>query len=467
LDSIAEIGRQYLDGELEDTTQEEARRWLETAAELDHVESKFLLGMLLVTEKRSDTVVEAESMSAGSAETRAAAVLKEIREATKAARKARKERLMSKSKKQQQQSADDSAPRKLTDYEIGVDWLRQAARGDNAKAMCYLGNLLLNGSGSEKSEAIPDDAFEALLWYERASKLVPPSPDALFNLGTLYFDGREGLVTPDLIKSFSYFQRAADLNDISSQFWVGHCYLSGEGGVSRPDPVLALKYLKLAADGGHSSAMYHLATIYRSGLSVEDVLRVSSTSRNHDHSHEHDHACTHNHDHSHSHVHDSSPAACAPPPALTAPTVAANKELFFSYLHQAVAAEDADALYCLADMHIQGLEGLPKDEVKGRELVELASARGHAEATVSLGAMYYHGLCGLEKDARRAFELYNAAAELGSQEAWRNLAAMYYTGDGVPQSEETAKEIMRVIFGEDKTTHRDAADDRDHTTKAV
>jgi TPR repeat protein len=38
----------------------------------------------------------------------------------------------------------------------------------------------------------------------------------------------------------------------------------------------------------------------------------------------------------------------------------------------------------------------------------------------------------------------------GSLEAWRNLAAMYYTGDGIPKSEETAKEIMRVMFNNDK-----------------
>jgi hypothetical protein len=39
----------------------------------------------------------------------------------------------------------------------------------------------------------------------------------------------------------------------------------------------------------------------------------------------------------------------------------------------------------------------------------------------------------------------------GSSEAWRNLAAMYYTGDGIPKSEETAKEIMRVMFNGEKS----------------
>jgi TPR repeat protein len=61
--------------------------------------------------------------------------------------------------------------------------------------------------------------------------------------------------------------------------------------------------------------------------------------------------------------------------------------------------------------------------------------------------MHYNGIGGLKRDARRAFELYNIAADGGSKDAWRNLAAMYFAGDGVPKSEDMAKEIMRVIFG--------------------
>ena len=440
LESIAEIGRQYLDDE-RSGDQNEARRWLETAAELGHDESKFRLGILLVDKKNDDNPQAKEiTIDTSSMESKAAEVLKEIREATKAARIARKERLLSKSKKRPPSPVEVTPP---TDYEVGLDWLRQAARADHGKAMCYLGNILLNGNQSNTTSndntlTSSGDAFEAMLWYERAANLNPPIPDALFNLGTLYFDGREGTVTKDLEKSFSYFCRAADLHDVSALFWVGHCYMSGEGGVVRPDPVLALQYLTKAADGGHSSAMYHLATMYRSGLSVDDVLldqKNATISQCHDHSHDHQHdtTCTNK--------------VSSSPPSSSSSVVTTNKELFFKYLNQAVEAEDPDALYCLADMYMQGLEGLNKDEIKGRQLVEMASAQGHAQATASLGAMYYHGHCGLQKDSRKAFELYNIAAEAGSQEAWRNLAAMYYTGDGIPKSEDTAKEIMRVMFG--------------------
>jgi TPR repeat protein len=60
--------------------------------------------------------------------------------------------------------------------------------------------------------------------------------------------------------------------------------------------------------------------------------------------------------------------------------------------------------------------------------------------------MHYNGIGGLNRDPRKAFELYNQAADGGSKDAWRNLAAMYYSGDGVPKSEDMAREIMKVIF---------------------
>ena len=125
-------------------------------------------------------------------------------------------------------------------------------------------------------------------------------------------------------------------------------------------------------------------------------------------------------------------------------------------------------------------------------LLQRARSLGHAEATFTLGALHYRGLVGevvvndnssetcnhshshtnecthththphtetqtrthahtythtyIPVDKHAAYIYYNEAAELGSENAWRSLAAMYYLGDGVAKSEETAREIMRVIF---------------------
>ena len=118
------------------------------------------------------------------------------------------------------------------------------------------------------------------------------------------------------------------------------------------------------------------------------------------------------------------------------------------HLHIAVE-DDPDALFCLADCYMQGLDGYPHDQAQAVPYLEKAAANENSDAAVTLGALHYGGLAGLPQDKRRAFELYNTAAELGSQDAWRNLASMYYIGDGVPKNEEVARQIMKVVFNKD------------------
>jgi len=45
----------------------------------------------------------------------------------------------------------------------------------------------------------------------------------------------------------------ANLNDMSSIFWIGYCYATGEGGApnNKTNGDKALKYLKKAAELGH------------------------------------------------------------------------------------------------------------------------------------------------------------------------------------------------------------------------
>jgi TPR repeat protein len=338
VDKIAEVGRKFLDGEMQsDDKMHDIRKWLTAAANFGHIESAFLLGVFLVENKPTDVgdsaVLDNEEMSPAN---RAANVKKEIKNATQIARTEKKIRMQ---KKKSTQAGNLDEEQKVSDYELGLDWLRKASRKNHGKAMCYLGNLLLAKDG-------PGDASEAVLWYEKASKLAEPSADALFNLGTLYFDGKEGTLGKDLIRSFDCFKKAADLGDLSSQFWVGYCYFTGEGFESDAElsvrPQLAEGYLKMCAEKGHSAALYYLATLYRSGLkSTVD-------------------------------------------PAENIPS---DKERFLKYLILAVEAEDPDALFCMGDLYLNSEHNsefsnyFPKNEKKGRELYEQASELGHVEVS--------------------------------------------------------------------------------------
>ena len=59
-----------------------------------------------------------------------------------------------------------------------------------------------------------------------------------------------------------------------------------------------------------------------------------------------------------------------------------------------------------------------------------------------------HAGIGVPKDQERAFELYQTAGELGSIEGWKNVVACYLTGEGVPQSLETARYISETMLKE-------------------
>ena len=119
--------------------------------------------------------------------------------------------------------------------------------------MVLLANLLV-----EEEDNIAKQ--EALMWYRKASS--EKHPDALFNLGTLYFNGIENLLKPDESQSLLFFEEAAELGDQASLYWVGHCYLSEEGGVHKRDTAKALQYLR-KRQSSHIAAHFHLAVIYR------------------------------------------------------------------------------------------------------------------------------------------------------------------------------------------------------------
>ena len=340
-DSIAEVGRYHLDNGTDLVT---AQKWLKIAADLGHFEAPFLLGVMLIENPNVGTEEEISTLTAepeDSPASRRAAVLKEIQDATQTARTARKMRIQSKKKKMA--AAEGAVEPKLSNYDAGIEYLRISSRQLNGRALCYLGNILL-------AKDTNDDVAEALLLYEKAANLPLPQRDALFNLGSLYFHGREGVVNADLRRSFEYYRRAAELGDNSSQFWVGYSYATGDNGCRDElnniaiNPALALKYLVPCADEGHGYALYILSTIYRSGLKATDCN--DNVIENH------------------------------------LSNIGESKDLFLHYLERAAVLEDGSALHTLGYLYLHINESedyVPKDEKKGIELLIQSSAAGESE----------------------------------------------------------------------------------------
>lgn len=269
-------------------------------------------------------------------------------------------------------------------------WLRLAYEGGHVSAAVALANKLFNDGGRK-------NVAEAMELYEEAAE--EGHPDACFNLGNAYYQGTpdSGLVV-DLQKSLHYFKRGADAGDASCLYWLGHCYASGEGGVEAVNTDVALRHLSAAATLKHPAALYYLAMLHRNAPGGSEE----------------------------------------------------NLALFRDHLEQAFEAGDADAAFCLAEVYMTGTDGFPVDLLRSRQMLVEATDRGHAEAAASLGAIYYAGSMGVPQDREKAFQLYNLAAERGCNDAWMNVAAMYATGEGVEKSEESAKYIMKVVFGDKK-----------------
>ena len=480
LDSIVNECSKVIDhGITSKQTFNQIRHDLEIVAEKDHVQAQFLLGVLL-SSGLSFTTPTQPSIESSSNSGSKAEVMKEIRGIQMSVVKGKKDKRHTSDSSTVTSTQSSSSDSNTNDLESAKYWLRRAITFKHGRSMCLLANILLKSDST-------DDHSEAKRLYEQATQCSDDSKiDAYFNLGSIYYSGNEHVLR-DETKSFQYFLTAANTplsspsspspplissnssnssssslieSDPSSEptydpdscYYVGHCYTIGENGCGEINPKLALHYLHRA--GNHPRALYLLATLYRSGLQYSRTdpsptpdLGTSDTM-----------PITINRA-------DLNSSDSGSSEADVYNIIEPNHALFKRYLLQAVALDDEDALFCLADIKWNGFEGQSSDLTSGTQpaagidpifqvnhkkavtYYQRASDLGSLEATLCLAAIYYHGYEGMPRDPHQAFILYNIAAEKGSEDAWRNLAAMYYLGDGVEQSEHTAREIMKVVFG--------------------
>ncbi|KAG1705117.1 hypothetical protein DVH05_004053 [Phytophthora capsici] len=283
----------------------------------------------------------------------------------------------------------DAATTQL-DTTKAVEWLRRAADNSNRDAHVQLGNLCLSHD--------PPMALEATAWYSKVTKGQNPHPDALYNLGVMLFEGVQHAEPPfpgNKGASIPYFTRAAEVGDISAQFFMGMLLHQGDQDLEiEPNFQSGLMLIEMAASKGHPAALYYLAQLYRSGDETNDFP--------------------------------------------------ADRAKFLENLDKAMEAGDADAFFCMADIYFHGSDEFDQDYEQARGFYMVAAEQGHADAFCCLGALYYNGI-GVEQDFKKAFLYYQEAADRDSMEAWKNLAEMYTMGRGVPRNEATANAIIKML----------------------
>ncbi len=108
---------------------------------------------------------------------------------------------------------------------------------------------------------------------------------------------------------------------------------------------------------------------------------------------------------------------------------------------------DATAQYTLGNMYADG-EGVPEDLVEAVRWYRLAAEQGGAEAQYNLGVLYlgimYEDGRGVPEDLVEAVRWFRLAAEQGGAEAQYNLGVLYATGQGVPQDNAEAVQLVAV-----------------------
>lgn len=98
---------------------------------------------------------------------------------------------------------------------------------------------------------------------------------------------------------------------------------------------------------------------------------------------------------------------------------------------EAVAQDNADAMYHLANMYAEG-KGVQQDYAKAAGLLERAVAKGHTESQLMLGLFSLYG-DGVPRDPVRGAQLIRTAAESGNDVAMYYLGNLYASGMGVTQ----------------------------------
>ena len=184
----------------------------------------------------------------------------------------------------------------------------------------------------------------------------------------------EGTEEENFHQSIKLLHEAADEGSIKAYYGL---YVMNHGAASlTPDSEVALNWLIKAAEAGEPRGQSQLASFYRKGIIVtKDV----------------------------------------------------SKALY--WYKEAIKNNSDSARYNLANLYLDGLDGVPKNINTAIDLYSTAAEQGHDHSKVALGNIYMDDTYGL-KDVKKAFYWLNAAASNGNTFGQTGLASCYRYGIG-------------------------------------
>lgn len=139
-------------------------------------------------------------------------------------------------------------------YQDAMQHWQSLAEENHPDALFNIGLLYMQGRGVEH------DDRAAMDWFKRAAQ--HGSVDAAYNLGVLYADGRG--VYPSNKDALYWWQQAAEVGHAESQYNLGVMYAYGRGTGYQPQEAIA--WWTKAAQQGHPDAIEALARTYEEGM---------------------------------------------------------------------------------------------------------------------------------------------------------------------------------------------------------
>ena len=136
------------------------------------------------------------------------------------------------------------------------DLAKAAGLYRQAAQMGYTPALFLLGLAYDKGRGVGQDAVLAGLWYQRAAE--HGSVNAMYNLAVLYANGAV-MGAPDYEQAARWFHQAAEKGHVASQYNYG--LLAARGLGTPRDLAVSYRFLALAAAAGDADALEKLAEI--------------------------------------------------------------------------------------------------------------------------------------------------------------------------------------------------------------
>lgn len=247
------------------------------------------------------------------------------------------------------------------EYELPFNLYQSAAKKGNIKALLYIGNMYMTGTGTQQDTKKAIEYF-----FEAASHNEPVSQT---HIGDFYYFGKYGF-EQNYQEAVSWYEKAALQGDPEAQYKLGHCYNFGLGVIQ--DLKKATEYYTLAAKQDIADAQFNLGNHYLNGKGVEK-----------------------------------------------------NEKLALEWYLKAAENGYVKAQFNVGLLYYYGGDGIEKNYLEAERWYKIAAENGEAKAALELGNIYQDPPegSGINQSYEKSTKYYVLGANLGNPDAMERAAS--------------------------------------------